>query len=204
MGLKKLKLAVFISGRGSNMRSIVEACEDPTFPAEVSVVLSNRPNAEGLRFASSNDIPTETVDHKKFDSRENFEAEVSKSLESYEIDLIILAGFMRVLTPSFVEKWPDKIINIHPSLLPDYKGTNTHARALADGQEEAGCTVHYVIPELDSGKIIAQVRVPILKSDTVETLSERVLKEEHKIYPKAIEKLAKKTGWQNLVCLDRL
>ncbi len=173
------------------MRSIMEACKKSDFPAEISVVLSNRPNAAGLKVAADAGIATEIVDHKLFDSREAFEAAVSDRLEHYDVDLIILAGFLRILTSSFVEQWPNQIINIHPSLLPDYKGINTHERAIADGRDEAGCTVHYVIPELDSGEIIAQVRVPILKDDTPETLAARVLVEEHKIYPVAIETVAK-------------
>lgn len=191
MGLKKLKLAIFISGRGSNMRSILDACKKDAFPADISVVLSNRPNADGLKIAELERIATETVDHKMFENREAFEDEISNRLKHYDIDLIVLAGFLRILTPSFVEQWPNKIINIHPSLLPDYKGINTHARALADGRKEAGCTVHYVIPELDSGEIIAQTRVPVLDGDTPDTLAARVLIEEHKIYPKAIEIVAK-------------
>lgn len=191
MGLKKPKLAVFISGRGSNLRSILDACAAADYPAEISVVLSNRPDAEGLRVAADAGIPTETVDHKAYDTREDFEAEISRRLERHAVDLIVLAGFLRILTSSFVEQWPRQIINIHPSLLPDYKGTNTHARAIADGRTEAGCTVHYVVPELDSGEIIAQARVPILPDDTPERLAARVLVEEHRIYPEAIKSLAK-------------
>ncbi len=194
MGLKKLKLAIFISGRGSNMRSIMDACMSDSFPAEISVVLSNRPDAGGVKVANACNIPTETVDHKLYGEREAFEAEISQRLKNYDVDLIVLAGFLRILTPSFVERWPKKIINIHPSLLPDYRGTNTHARALADGRAETGCTVHYVIPELDSGEIIAQVRVPILEGDTPETLADRVLMEEHMIYPEAIKVVAEKFG----------
>lgn len=192
MGLNKLKLAIFISGRGSNMRSIMRACEDENFPAEIVLVFSNRPDAGGLKLAQDAGIPTEMVDHKNYQGREAFEAEIRACLLKYDIDLIVLAGFMRILTPSFVEEWPNQIINIHPSLLPDYKGTNTHARALADGKAESGCTVHYVIPELDSGEIIAQARVPILSGDTAETLADRVLEQEHQIYPVAIQAVAEK------------
>ncbi len=190
MGVKKLKLAIFISGRGSNMISIIEACRNPDFPAEITLVLSNRPNAQGLERAKQEGIATEIVDHKNFDNREAFEDELCTRLEGHRFDLIILAGFMRVLTPSFVEKWPDKILNIHPSLLPDYKGLNTHARAIADRKKEAGCTVHFVIPDLDSGPTILQKRVPIHPDDTPESLADRVLEQEHIAYPQAIEAIA--------------
>ncbi len=190
MEMKKLKLAIFISGRGSNMLSIIDACKAPDFPAEISVVLSNNPDAKGLISAQKCDIATEIVNHKDFRSREDFEGEINKRLENYEVDLIVLAGFMRVLTPFFTEKWPDRIINIHPSLLPDYKGLNTHARAIKDGKKESGCTVHFVNSELDSGPIILQRRVPILSNDTPDTLAARVLEQEHKAYPQAIRIVA--------------
>ncbi len=192
MGIDKLKLAIFISGRGSNMRSIMRACEDENFPAQIELVLSNRPDAKGLDFAKKNNIPTEIVDHKQYDTRENFEDEILNRLKKYDIDLIVLAGFMRILTPHFVEKYPNNIINIHPSLLPDYKGLNTHERAIKDGKKEAGCTVHFVVPDLDSGPIIAQKRVPILENDTPDMLSKRVLDQEHLIYPEAIKLIASK------------
>ncbi|MGH1402700.1 MAG: phosphoribosylglycinamide formyltransferase [Alphaproteobacteria bacterium] len=190
MVVKKLKLAIFISGRGSNMISIIDACRNARFPAEVSLVLSNRPDAEGITLAKNENIATEIVDHRSFDSRETFENEICNQLDKHDFDLIVLAGFMRVLTSSFVEKWPDQIINIHPSLLPDYKGLHTHARAIADGKKEAGCTVHFVIPDLDSGPTILQKRVPIHHDDTPETLAERVLEQEHTAYPQAIEIIA--------------
>lgn len=192
MGIKKLKLAVFISGRGSNMQALLEACQNPAFPAEIMLVLSNRPDAAGLNIAQNAGIATEIVDHKQFSSRESFEAEMQNRLVTRGIDYIILAGFMRVITPSFIEKWPGRIINIHPSLLPDYKGTNTHERVLADGKRESGCTVHYVVPEVDSGEIIVQKRVPVLEGDTPDSLAARVLEQEHIAYPEAIEILAKK------------
>ncbi len=190
MGVNKLKVAIFISGRGSNMRSIMEACAQEDYPAEICLVLSNRPNAGGIDLAKDAGIPTEIVDHKDFETREDFEDEISERLENYEIDLIVLAGFMRILTASFVEKWPDQMINIHPSLLPDYKGLDTHARAIADGKTEGGCTVHFVTPDLDSGPNILQRRVPIHDNDTPETLAKRVLVQEHEIYPEAIKIIA--------------
>ncbi len=172
------------------MLSIMEASKAADFPAEISVVLSNRPNAGGIALAQDAGIATEIVDHKKFKSRENFENEIQKRLENYDVDLIILAGFMRILTPSFVEGWPDQMINIHPSLLPDYKGLNTHARAINDGKTESGCTVHFVSEDLDSGAIILQKRVAIHTDDTPETLAARILEQEHQAYPEAIRIIA--------------
>lgn len=191
MGVEKLKLAIFISGRGSNMLSILEACQKPDFPAEIILVLSNRPDAAGLEIAKNAGIPTEIVDHKVYKNREEFESKISSRLTQHNIDLIILAGFMRILTASFVEQWPEKMINIHPSLLPEYKGLNTHQRAIDDGKTEAGCTVHYVTPDLDSGPNILQKRVPIIENDTKEILENRVLKQEHIAYPEAIKEIAR-------------
>ena len=190
MGLEKLKIAIFISGRGSNMLSIMEACKSPDYPVEISLVLSNRPDAAGIELAQKAGIPTEIVDHKQFLDREDFEDEVQERLRKYEIDLIVLAGFMRILTSSFVERWPDQIINIHPSLLPEYKGLNTHERAINDGKKEAGCTVHFVITDLDSGSTIVQKKVPILEEDTPDTLAARVLEQEHIAYPEALKIIA--------------
>lgn len=190
--MKKLRLAVFISGRGSNMLSILEATKNPDFPAKIEVVLANKADAGGIQSAKKNGIPTEIVEHKNFEKREDFEDEVQERLEKYEIDMIILAGFMRILSEDFVTKWPDQILNIHPSLLPEYKGTNTHQRAIDDGKTESGCTVHFVTPELDSGPIILQKKVPILNGDTPESLADRVLQEEHIAYPEAIKIIATK------------
>ncbi len=184
-----LKLAIFISGRGSNMLSILKACDEPDYPAQVSLVFSNRPDAAGLKIAQENGIPIEIIDHKGF-TREEFEEQISARLENYEIDLIALAGFMRVLSADFVKKWPNRIINIHPSLLPEYKGLHPHERAIRDGKPESGCTVHYVTPDLDSGPIIGQKRVPILPNDTPDTLAARILKQEHILYPEVIKLIA--------------
>lgn len=174
------------------MATIHKACQNPDFPAKIVLVLSNRPNADGLAYANAHNIPTEIIDHKEFSSRDEFEVEMHNRIEPYKPDLIILAGFLRILNAPFIEKWQNKILNIHPSLLPAYKGLNTHARAIGDGQAEAGCTVHYVVPELDSGQIIIQKRVPILENDTPQTLEERVLKQEHIAYPEAIKLVANK------------
>jgi phosphoribosylglycinamide formyltransferase-1 len=191
MATKKLHLAVFISGRGSNLQSLIDACKDPEFPAQISVVVSNRPGVQGLERAAKAGIPTMTIDHKLYGEREGFEAALLDALRPHKIDLICLAGFMRILTPHFISQWEDRIINIHPSLLPDYKGTHTHERVLQDGKKETGCTVHYVVPEMDSGPIIVQKRVKVKKGDTPEKLAARVLEQEHVAYPEAVRIVAK-------------
>jgi phosphoribosylglycinamide formyltransferase 1 len=185
-GMTRKRVAIFISGRGSNMRSLVEAARAPDFPAEIALVLSNRPDAAGLAWAKDQGVETATVDHKLFASREDFERAVQSILEGARIDLVCLAGFMRVLTSWFVAQWPDRMLNIHPALLPSYRGLHTHERALADGVKLHGCTVHFVIPEMDAGPIIAQAAVPVLDDDTPDTLAARVLEQEHKIYPHSL------------------
>ncbi len=191
MGVNKLKLAVLISGRGSNLKALMDACADETFPATIALVLSNRAEAEGLQFALAGELPTVVVNHKDFPDRLSFDMAVHAEIVKSGADLVVLAGFMRILTPEFVNLWPGRMINIHPSLLPDYKGLDTHARALADGKSEAGCTVHYVVPEMDSGPVIVQKRVPVLPGDTPETLGERVLEQEHLAYPEAVRIVAR-------------
>ena len=189
--MKKIRLAVLISGRGSNMEALINACADPDYPAIVAVVISNRPDAAGLEKAKAAGIATEIVDHKNFTGRPAFEAALQETLLKHTpVDLVCLAGFMRILTPGFVDQWQDHIINIHPSLLPDYKGLDTYARALADGKTEAGCTVHYVVPEMDDGPIIVQKRVPVLAGDTPDTLAARILAEEHGAYTEAVRLVA--------------
>lgn len=190
MGTQKLKLAVFISGRGSNLQALIDSCAKGNFPAEISLVLSDRPDAYGLKRAEEAGIKTELVSYKEYSGREDFEKALIETLSGYEIDLICLAGFMRILTPHFINHWKHKLINIHPSLLPDYKGLNTHERALADGKKESGCTVHYVVPEVDSGPIIVQKRVEILENDTPDSLAERILEQEHIAYPEAVRIIA--------------
>lgn len=190
MGVSKLKLAVLISGRGSNLKALIDACADDMFPATIALVLSNRADAEGLKYALDEELPTVVVNHKDFPDRLTFDMAVHSEVVKSGADLVALAGFMRILTPEFVNLWPGRMINIHPSLLPDYKGLDTHARALADGKSDAGCTVHYVVPEMDSGPIIVQKRVPILPGDTPETLGERVLDQEHTAYPEAVRIVA--------------
>lgn len=183
---RKIKLGILISGRGSNMESLIRACGDPDYPAEIGVVLSNKPDAPGLNKARALAIAVCAIDQKSYTDRSEFENELHKALLDHRVDLICLAGFMRILSPDFVHKWTDRILNIHPSLLPAYPGLDTHARALADGQRESGCTVHLVTPELDSGPVILQRAVPILRHDTPDTLAARILEQEHLVYPEAV------------------
>jgi phosphoribosylglycinamide formyltransferase-1 len=191
--MKRKRVGVLISGRGSNMAALVEAACDPTYPAEIVCVVSNRPDAVGLKFAQSQNISTRVIDHKKHATRESFDAALNDYLQAQKLDLIACAGFMRIMSSVLLEPWAGKMINIHPSLLPLYKGTHTHERALADGVKVHGCSVHYVTEELDGGPVIAQSEVPVLPGDTPETLSARVLVEEHKLYPKALALVARQT-----------
>ncbi len=174
------------------MQSLVKASKAEGFPAEIVTVLSNNPEAAGLDFAQEHGIPTKVINHRDFDNREDFDAEISEYLTSQRVDLICLAGFMRLLTPDFVNKWRDRIINIHPSLLPAFKGLHVHERAIESGARFTGCTVHYVRPEMDDGPIIAQAAVPILQDDTPDTLAARILVEEHRIYPLALRLIAER------------
>jgi len=186
----KKRVGVLISGRGSNMTALVEAARDADYPAEIVCVVSNRPEAEGLKRAGAMGIATKIIDHKAYANRENFEAALDDYLRSQRLDFLALAGFMRVLSAEFIAKWRDRTINIHPSLLPAYRGLHTHERVLAEGAAEHGCTVHIVRPELDDGPIIAQARVKVLPGDNAETLAARVLIEEHRLYPQALALLA--------------
>lgn len=186
----RCRTAVLISGRGSNMQSLVEAAKIHSYPAEISLVLSNRPDAAGLEFARQNGIDAIAVDHKAFADREAFDRQVDDTLGQHDIELVACAGFMRIFSKSFANRWRGRLINIHPALLPAYPGLNTHERALADGASEHGCTVHFVIPELDAGPTIAQAKVPVLPGDTSETLAARVLAAEHQLYPQALAKVA--------------
>jgi phosphoribosylglycinamide formyltransferase-1 len=156
------RVAILISGRGSNMASLIEAARAPDFPAEIALVLSNRPDAGGLARATEAGIEALAIDHKAYPDRESFEAAMDAALRERAIDLVCLAGFMRVLTPGFVERWAGRMLNIHPSLLPLFRGTHTHQRALEAGVLVHGCTVHFVVPELDAGPIIAQAAVPVV------------------------------------------
>jgi phosphoribosylglycinamide formyltransferase-1 len=182
----RLKTAVLISGRGSNLEALLRACAEQDFPAEIALVISNRADAGGLEHAKSAGIASTVVPHRDYPSRETFEAALTKTLEAAGIELICLAGFMRLLTAGFVDHWRDRMINIHPSLLPAFPGLDTHARALAEGVRFVGCTVHFVRTEMDHGPIIVQAAVPVLPGDDEHTLAARVLTAEHRAYPLAL------------------
>jgi phosphoribosylglycinamide formyltransferase-1 len=186
----KLKVGVLISGRGSNLQSLIDACADPAFPAGIALVICNVADAYGLERAREAGIATQVIDHKNFPSREAFDAEMDAALRAAGIELVCLAGFMRVLSVGFVEGWQGRMINIHPSLLPSFKGMRTHAQALAAGVKLHGCTVHYVTPALDDGPIVAQGAVPVLVGDSEEDLAARVLAVEHRLYPQALKIIA--------------
>lgn len=188
--MKKVKVAVLISGRGSNLKALINACRDENFPAEISLVISNIENAGGLEFAHANNIKTAFVNHKSFKNREDFDLELDKIIRQNNCQIICLAGFMRILSADFTKKWEGKMINIHPSLLPAFKGGNAVFDALNYGVKFSGCTVHFVSPEIDSGAIISQEIVPVLESDSKETLASRILEKEHLIYPLALKKVA--------------
>jgi phosphoribosylglycinamide formyltransferase-1 len=186
----KKRTAILISGRGSNMQSLVNAARAADYPAEIVLVASNRPDAPGLAWAEANGVPTLAIDHTSHATREAFEDSLQEALDAVGAELVALAGFMRLMTPAFVERWRDRMINIHPSLLPSFKGLHTHEQALAAGVKITGCTVHLVRAEMDTGPIIAQAAVPVLSGDTPDTLSGRVLEAEHKLYPSALKLVA--------------
>ncbi|MBU9341394.1 phosphoribosylglycinamide formyltransferase [Burkholderia multivorans] len=180
------KLVILISGRGSNMEAIVRACTHERWPAEVAAVIANRPDAAGLAFAASHGIATAVVDHRSFDGRDSFDAALATEIDRFAPDLVVLAGFMRILTPEFVRRYEGRLLNIHPSLLPSFKGIRTHQQALDAGVALHGATVHFVIPELDSGAIVAQGAVPVRAGDDAAALAQRVLAVEHVLYPRAV------------------
>jgi phosphoribosylglycinamide formyltransferase 1 len=187
---EKKRVAILISGRGSNMASLLDAAAAADYPATIALVLSNRPNAGGIARANEAGVATAVVDHKNYPDREAFERAMDAALVEAGIEIVCLAGFMRVLTPWFVARWVGRMINIHPSLLPLFRGTHTHRQALDAGVRVHGCTVHYVVPELDSGPIIAQACIPVFPGDDEDALAARVLVEEHRIYPQALAQLA--------------
>ena len=193
---RKIKVAILISGRGSNMQKLIEACEDPNFPAEIIVVGANKYNALGLEFAKSKSIKTFVIEHKnfaKFDNpREEFDQALHQEIIKYDVEIICLAGFMRLLSEWFVDKWHNKIINIHPSLLPDFKGANAVEDALKSGAKISGCTTHFVSVEMDAGPIIMQSQVSINLNDDPETLAQKILIKEHEIYPLTLKKVCQK------------
>jgi phosphoribosylglycinamide formyltransferase 1 len=187
----KKRVAILISGRGSNMTALIEAAEAKDYPAEIVLVISNRPDAPGLARARAAGVATAVVDHTRFgDEREAFEHALDGELRKNRIDLVCLAGFMRLLTPWFVTRWSGRMLNIHPSLLPQFKGLHTHRRALEVGMKRHGATVHFVVPEMDSGPIVAQDSVAVREGDTEETLAARVLELEHQLYPRALRAVA--------------
>ena len=189
-GMPKRRVAVLVSGRGSNMVALAEACQAPGFPAEIALVLSNRPDAGGLARAASMGIATAVVDHKSFDTRLAFEEAVHETLVAANIEIVCLAGFMRILSSTFVERWSGRMLNVHPSLLPSFSGLDTHARALKAGVRLHGCTVHIVTPELDAGPIVVQAAMPVFNDDTPESLATRLIAEEHRCYVTGLRLLA--------------
>ena len=186
----RARVAILISGRGSNMAALIEAARSPDFPAEIVLVLANKRDAGGLETARRAGIAAEMVESRAYADRGAFEAAMQERLATHRIELVCLAGFMRILSAPFVQSWQGRLLNIHPSLLPALRGLHTHERALESGLAEHGCTVHFVEPELDAGPAIAQARVPVLPGDTPESLAARVLVEEHRLYPVALAQVA--------------
>ena len=187
----RLPVAILISGGGTNLQAFIDGAA-ADLPIEIKAVISNVPEVYGLTRATEAGIETRVLDHTQFSSREAFDQALARAIDDCGAELVLLAGFMRILTSEFVHRYKGRMLNIHPSLLPKYKGTNTHARAIEAGDGEAGCSVHLVTAELDSGPVLLQARVPILENDTAETLAARVLEQEHKIYPQAIRMMAEK------------
>lgn len=188
--MKRLSLAVLVSGRGTNLQALIDACKKEDYPAEIACVISNRPDAYGLERARAANIPTKVVDHKDYESREKFEDALDEAVRGFDVGLVCLAGFMRILTPNFVNRWRDRMINIHPSLLPAFRGLHTHERVIEAGIRITGCTVHYVTPEMDDGPIIIQAAVPVHEDDSADALADRVLAMEHVIYTEAVRLVA--------------
>lgn len=184
--VRKIRLVVLISGRGSNLQAILDQAASGTLPAEVAAVISNRPGVQGLERAQRAGVPTLELDHKPYADRPAFEAALIERIDQYQPDLVILAGFMRVLTAGFTEHYRGRLFNIHPSLLPKFRGLHTHERAIAAGESEHGASIHFVTAELDGGPVIVQARVPVLPDDDPDTLAARVLEQEHRLYPQAI------------------
>ncbi len=195
-GVPKIKLAVLISGSGSNLQALIDACENPDFPAEIAVVVSNKANVYGLERAQKAEIPHHVIHHRNYDGREEFDRALVDLLKSYEIDLVCLAGFMRILTPVFINAFEDRILNTHPSLLPKHGGEgmygeHVHKAVIESGDNKSGCTIHKVITDVDRGPVILQKDVPVLEGDTPESLAARVLEQEHIAYPEAVGMIAR-------------
>lgn len=187
----KTRVAILISGRGSNMRALIAAAKDAGYPAEIVGVFSNKADAPGLSFAQENGIPTKVLSHRDYSTREAFDAEIHKILDGWNVDLVCLAGYMRIFSHGFAATWSGRMLNIHPSLLPLFKGLKPQQQALDAGVAESGCTVHWVVPDLDDGPAILQRRVPVLPGDTADSLAERILAEEHIAYPAALAMVAR-------------
>ncbi|MCK5285327.1 MAG: phosphoribosylglycinamide formyltransferase [Alphaproteobacteria bacterium] len=197
MGTQKLNLAILISGSGSNLQALIDACSQDNFPAKINIVISNQPNAYGLKRAEKAGIPTKIINHKDYDSRESFDKALLETLSMYQVDLICLAGFMRILTKVFVQKWEGKILNTHPALLPKHGGKgmfglHVHKAVLDAGDSQSGVSIHMVTEECDRGTVILQHTVNVKADDTPETLAARVLEQEHIAYPKAVRSIAEK------------
>ncbi|MGB2931820.1 MAG: phosphoribosylglycinamide formyltransferase [Methyloceanibacter sp.] len=188
--MTRKRIGILISGRGSNLQALIDACKDRRYPAEIVLVISNVPGAYGLTRAEAAGIPALTINHKNFPSREEFDAAVDAALREARIELLCNAGFMRLHTPGFVEGWRNRHLNIHPSLLPAFRGLDTHARVIDAGAKISGCTVHFVRAEMDDGPIVAQAAVPVLSDDTADSLAARVLGAEHRLYPHALALVA--------------
>lgn len=190
MAIKPLKIGVLISGRGTNLQALIDACAAPDFPASIAVVISNKANAYGLIRAENAGIPTAVLNHRDYPDRASFDDAVDAALRGAGAEFVCLAGFMRILSEGFVGKWQDRLINIHPSLLPAFKGLDTHQRAIDAGVKITGCTVHFVRPAMDDGPIIVQAAVPVMPGDDADRLAERILDSEHVIYPLALRLIA--------------
>jgi phosphoribosylglycinamide formyltransferase-1 len=191
--MPKTQVAILISGRGSNLQSLIDATSAEDFPAEIVLVISNRPKAKGLKRAEKANIPTLVIDHKAFGdddtSRAEFDSEITRALEAANVSYVCLAGFMRLLSPQFVERWRGKLLNIHPSLLPAFKGVNVHQRMIEQGVKIAGCTVHFVTAEMDAGPIVGQAALAVKPDDNEATLSKRILELEHRLYPECLRQI---------------
>lgn len=190
--MTRLRVGVLISGRGSNLQALIEACSNPDFPAEIVLIVSNVAGAGGLERAKNAGIPTAVLAHGDFDSRETFDETINAKLRQANVEFVCLAGFMRLFSLAFAKDWEGRMVNIHPSLLPAFKGLRVHEQVLNAGVRVSGCTVHYVIPELDAGPPILQEAVHVDQSDTIETLAARVLEAEHRVYPAALRMIAEK------------
>ncbi len=195
MGIHRRRTAILISGRGSNMAALLAAAADPAYPAQIVLVLSNQPDAAGLDRAAAAGVPSLAIDHRPFGKdRAAHESALDTALRAAKVEIVCLAGYMRLMTPWLVDAWSDRMLNIHPSLLPAFPGLHTHARALAGGVKVHGCTVHLVTRDMDAGPILAQAAVPVLPADTEDSLAERVLRQEHAIYPAALAAFASGVG----------